>query len=296
MATWEDGPEYAPLTRPDHFDAPEVAPLDEAPPRARAVDDAPAERPRFGDPDQPVPALASLHAHDALDERDPTTAFETSTAALTSDTSAWSAAHWSPPTGPPVTPAVSAGWGPPTGTPASAESAPDPLGSGQRTVLRPPPAQPITLSSHHGAAQLPGQAPQPGTPEWFGPGPQAGPPAPLTLGSFLGAITPGVLIFLLAGGVIPVLSPILFVIAFTLSSRITVAAVPVRRTFIGASVALGLIGLILIFVGGDLSQWWGTFGLFSLVGCWAVLLIAAALVLRALQNGETSTPRRSNWG
>ena len=54
MATWEDGPEYAPLERPADFSQPRVAALDTAPERPEPVALAPKERPSFSEPPVPV--------------------------------------------------------------------------------------------------------------------------------------------------------------------------------------------------------------------------------------------------
>ncbi|MCW2812159.1 MAG: hypothetical protein JWP61_2617, partial [Friedmanniella sp.] len=91
MATWEDGPEYAPLERPSGFDQPVVAALDDPEPVARPADGAPDERPAFTDPDQPVRELASL-APTLGPTRDPGLPFETVSTTMTS-ASAWGSAH-----------------------------------------------------------------------------------------------------------------------------------------------------------------------------------------------------------
>src|SRR5690349_19511259 len=99
MASWEDGPEYAPIERPDGFSVPDAPALSVAPPRVQPAADAPVERPRFGDPSVPVIALADLVP--APDEpRDPTLPYDVVSSALTSGDSAWSAVHWRAPAGP----------------------------------------------------------------------------------------------------------------------------------------------------------------------------------------------------
>lgn len=313
MATWEDGPEYAPVERPQEFRAPDVAPLDQAPSRSLRSDAAPDERPDLQPPQQPVAALDMLTATDAHETRDPTQAFQVVQAVMTDSTSAWSAArstvltspvqqHWAPPSGAPV---ISGAPGPSTpGAPDHQGQPGDSLGSGRRSILTPPPNQPIQLSGQPATA---GSHPSPGSNEWFGPGsqPTAAEPPPITLGGFLAALTPFVLITLLIGGLIPPISPIVFVVAFALSSRIIVAGDWVRRTFVGGAIVLGLVAVVTIFTGPTLGEWWSTVGLTSLVVCWAVLLISAVLVLRALQAGGPGTAelhggqrpdRRNSWG
>ena len=58
MATWEDGPEYAPLERPANFTAAATAPLSTAPPVVQMAAYAPKQRPGFGQPPAPVAPLA----------------------------------------------------------------------------------------------------------------------------------------------------------------------------------------------------------------------------------------------
>ena len=96
MATWEDGPEYAPLVRPAVFDQPQVAPLAMAPPVQQMASLAPKDRPRFADPPVPVAPLATL-IPPVADVRDPQQPFDVASSALTTD-SGWGGVHWSPPT------------------------------------------------------------------------------------------------------------------------------------------------------------------------------------------------------
>ena len=60
MATWEDGPEYAPLVRPDAFTEPTIPPLSSTPPVEQLAAAAPKERPAFADPRDSVAPLERL--------------------------------------------------------------------------------------------------------------------------------------------------------------------------------------------------------------------------------------------
>ena len=60
MASWEDGPEYAPIERPDGFSVPSAAPLSVTEPYVQHAADAPIVRPVFGTPQAPVRPLADL--------------------------------------------------------------------------------------------------------------------------------------------------------------------------------------------------------------------------------------------
>ena len=94
MATWEDGPEYAPLERPEAFAEPAVATVGlQAPPPSPSAAPAPVERPVFADPTQPVPALATLVPEPPA-ARNPEQPFDVVSSVMTADTSAWASAHW----------------------------------------------------------------------------------------------------------------------------------------------------------------------------------------------------------
>jgi hypothetical protein len=148
MATWEDGPEYAPIERPSHFQNPDAPPLTAAPQRAHVAASAPESRPGFEYPSTPVRPLASLIPMVRDEPRDPQKPFAVVSSTMTSD-SAWGAVHWAAPTGRPVGPTV--GWSPAVVT------------------SHPRPDQPIAVGTAFG--QKPGHFPAPGTPGWFGPPP-----------------------------------------------------------------------------------------------------------------------------
>lgn len=296
MATWEDGPEYAPLARPDEFSAPETAPLDVAPPYATTVQDAPDDRPDFGSPEAAIP-LATLSAAPSEESRDPGTPFAVATAAITEESTAWSAAHWSPPSGPPVAPGEVSPvgpWGPPTGAPAG-PSGPIGLGTGQRQVTGPSPDQPIRLSGsdrNTTAAALP----QAGSVEWFGPGPTPPAPAasPVTLSLFVTALSPVVLIFLLIGGLVQPMAAVAFIVAFACSALVKVSRPLVRRVFLVAAITIALITLIGLLLPN--TDFFGVLNLMSQVTSWCVLLISSTLVFLSLRRGERPQQQKVVWG
>ena len=92
MATWEDGPEYAPRVRPESFSSAEVPPLESVPPVSAPVE-APRDRPEFRQPPAEVAPLAAL-VPTVADRRDPETPFDVVGSTVTSMDSAWGAAHW----------------------------------------------------------------------------------------------------------------------------------------------------------------------------------------------------------
>ena len=284
MATWEDGPEYAPLERPDAFDAPSSVAADLAPPSpAPAETPAPLARPAFADPTQPVPQLADLVPEPPV-QRDPNEPFDVVASLATAESSAWAAAHWSPPSAPAAPPAIA---------PPSAPQFPPP----QFPPTQSPPTQ-------LPAAQLPGPPayppasapyPAPGTPQWFVPGPgyqQPGrPPAAPTARTVLAAVTPGVLITLALGGLIWVLAPVTVVLAYLLTGRMTHGRTPTRATF---GVVLGLLGavglLALVSADGLFSLWWNTLAAWACFGSWVLLVAAIIAAYRALKQGHPDPP------
>lgn len=272
MATWEDGPEYAPLERPDAFDAPSMSTADlTPPPPAPAEAPAPLARPAFADPSQPGPPLADLVPAPPA-QRDPNEPFDVVASLATADSSAWAAAHWSPPASPapPLPPA--------------------------------PPLQPAQLPPQANQFQAPppyppagAPYPAPGTPQWFVPGPgyqqPAYPPAKPTARTVLAAVTPGVLISLAIGGLIWTLAPVTVVLAYLLTGRMTHGRTPTRATF---GVVLGLLGavglLALVSADGLFSQWWDTVAAWACFGSWVLLVASIIAAYRALQQGRPDPP------
>lgn len=302
MATWEDGPEYAPLERPTEFGTPAAEPLDTAPPPAEVAPRLPVDRPAFTGPSVPVAPLETLVPVPA-DVRDPGLPFEVVSSNLTSG-SAWGSAHQASPAAaaPAVLPAPTApAWPGPAALPAP----PWPSNSQPGSATAPPapawpPAQPTP--PWPGTAtppNAPAGFPNPGTPQWFGPGPYGEQPtaAPVGPRAVLDAATPGLLAVLAVGAVIFVLSPVLLVVAYALSSRVAVARDAVRRS-LGISLAavgfFGLVGLTRDLLG--FSEWWSFVGIWSLLLCWGMLVTVSALVFRGLRNatGAPPAPRR-DW-
>lgn len=268
MATWEDGPEYAPLERPAAFSEPPGARLEDAVAVPDPSADAPVQQPRFDAPSTPVAPLARLVPAETGIPRDPHQPFDVVSATLIPNpagpfgsspvhaaTGAWGAAHWTPPSqaggqtpGP---------WGPPVGTPWPAPTTPFPVSG--------PGPQPVGT----------GGFPAPGSPQWFGPGPAVpSPPPPVVdAGAIVTAMTPGVLITL-AVGLVYWLAPFTLCIAFFLTARIQVAKVAVQRAFLGA---LGVL-VVAAAVGaltnlGTFGDWW------SVVARWALFLSVVMLVV-----------------
>jgi hypothetical protein len=279
MATWEDGPEYAPLNRPDAFTEPSTPPLSFAPPQEQLAALAPKERPAFADPPEPVEPLANL-IPPVEPPRDPAIPFEVVSTALTSADSAWGAAHWTSPASHPAGPTV--------------PQLPGPAGASW-----PPPTEPLPPVT--GPPPNANGFPTPGTTEWFAPAPYQQPSAPssVTARQVFETATPGVCICLLIGGLVPLVSPIMLGVAFGLSSRIHVASAQIRRTFTTALSMLGVFALLGVFAGAtSFGDWWRSVSLWSLVINWVTLVVVLVLVHRELKRraGGDQSGSRSHWG
>ncbi|GAB2588850.1 MFS transporter [Microlunatus antarcticus] len=284
MATWEDGPEYAPHERPQYFaDAP-VAPLEQAPPAARPADGQPTSRPHFDEPSAPVAALATL-VPEPPDERDPHLPFDTVTTTLTSE-SPWGASQpfvASAPFAATASELASA----PTSGPLPQILPTGPVGQG----VPQPPADPYAF-------------PVPGTPEWFAPPPTTygdqRQPGRVDAKQVVEAATPGLCIVLAVGGLIYVLAPVMLIVAVILSTRVKVAQRAVRIAFriaAGAVAFFALVGLVRSVFDGD--PWWSYVGLWSLLICWVMLGVTLLVVRQGLSRPRppAATPPSSNpWG
>lgn len=285
MATWEDGPEYAPRERPAGFDAPAVAPLDVAPRRLDPSAGAPVVAPEFRQ-EHPQPPLATF-APDEGPQRDPQEAFTVASATLTEDTNAWGAvahhhaeaqAQWAPPTGAPIAA------GPPQAVPH-----PD-------AVLGPPqvdPMSPITLTQGRrgpGDAPFPppgDQAPVAGPPApWQ---PQAAPPAPVTftVGGWFQAMRPATVALLVLGGLFWVISPLCFAGAAWSAWGIRRRSEWIRNAVMVGVGVLGVTGVLTaVMLAGDLAGTWQVLGQVSMVVCWLFLATIAGIIGTSLARGE----------
>jgi len=266
MATWRDGPEYAPTARPDAFVEPVAQPLDAPEPADHPGADAPAEHPRFTAPEQTAPDLAALLPA-TVPERDPRLAFEVVTTALTQDT-AWGAAHSAPAL-------ATAAWTP---LQPFTESAPV---SG--SIPPPPTTQPR-------AAVNPQPFPAPGTPGWFAPPDLAQryqPPPQVSLGHVVRALTPGVLIALLIGALLNPMSVVMLGLSFVLSSRIAYRRKQVQLLYL---IAMGLVGLVggatLVFDGFYLPSAWSAVSVTAQAMCWLLPFGLGLVIALALGKGE----------
>lgn len=312
MATWEDGPEYAPVDRPTEFALPAgPATVLTAEPPAPRMAEPPVQRPVFNQPPVPVAELAALIPV-APDTRDPQLPFEVAAATLTSD-SVWGSAGGplgptaSPtepfrpslvgptlvgPSAPTAYPPPPGPWGPP----------PDPSLPGSRGAV---PVGPIVNGPGpygpppNGSYPPPPGFPSAGTPGWFGPGPAQPPPVrgPVTVGQVVAAATPGLVVTLVVAGLIPVTSPVMLVIATLLTRQVRTAGSRVRLVLRIAVGFVAFIGLVVGLSGSSygFADWWSVVGGWSVFTSWVSLVVVLLLVTLELRK-TGAPPRRANWG
>jgi hypothetical protein len=299
MATWEDGPEYAPVVRPDSFAAADAPPLPVVPPVEASGPPEPIERPFFDQPGAPVAPLETL-IPPLEDVRDPAVPFDIASSTLTEATSAWSAAHWSPPSGPPAATGLAPGFPAPAGLPPAGLATAGLAPVAEAPVSPwPPPDQPFAPPPP--SATPVGGFPAPGTVQWFAappapPGPP--PPPPSGPAAIVAALTPGVIICLAVGGIVWPLAPVAFGLAFALTSRMRAGEVLTRALFGIASGLLVLVLVLGILLGdGVFGDWWELLSRWAQVLSWVMLVVSWIVVWRDLRSGGPyGDPTRSPWG
>lgn len=277
MASWEDGPEYAPVERPSGYTEPAVEPLEMAPPRETPFADVPMVRPRDyavqGD-ERPL----SSYEPELGPSRDPGQPFEVARSTMTEVDSAWGLVHHYH--------VDAEGWPPPS----------DPA--------YPDPRTPIQV---HGAGQPAAFAPTPGhDPEWLPDSPvqahwgspeTAPTPRAVTFGAVINAMTVPTFAILLIGGLaiaVPFfswLSPLMFILAFATATQIAYRRHWVRNTFLVASGALGATLVAgALMSGGSLRTLMELVTAVSTATCWIVLAALMVIMWQALSNGEQPDP------
>lgn len=265
MATWQDGPEYAPRERPAAFVVPPVPPLAASGPAAASpAPPAPESEPSFVGPSDPQPELAALVPAGAPG-RNPNLPFEVITAAVTSGT--WSSGSS------PNTPAGH----PPT----EPFTQPGPPLSGYL---------PVQTAVQPAAQVNPAPFPAPNTPQWFAPPPESRVPAappPVSVGQIWRAATPGVLIPLVIGMVFSWMSILMLAISFALSARIAYRKEAIRRAYGVALVVVGAIGVLSVLSNGlDADLLFGALSAGAQIVCVFLPFVVGLIVGAALRAGE----------
>ena len=283
MANWTDGPEYAPLDRPDAFQAPAAEPL-EAPP---AVPDpaagAPIAQPWWQPPQVPVVPLEALVPAAGLPPRDPRLEFSTVSSKITTG-SVW---------GPARAADGAAGvptWTPdqPLGNPAAGRPGHDASSAGAvpAPALGPPPAA-LNFPPPQQAAP---SFPQPGTPDWFAPPPQARwqpPNQTVSVAQMWRGATPGAMIPLLVGALLSPLSVMMIVLSGFLASRVQYRPGQVRRSYLWVGGLLALIAAFSLLNNDfDLSTAWDVVAGWAQLACWILPVVVMLQVGAGIRANE----------
>lgn len=274
MATWLDGPEYAPHERPAEFAAPRVPQLGTAPTRPRPSAGAPHVAPADYRQERPVAPLSNHGAPEA-EYRDPHEAFAVAHNTMTAGED---------PTPQPTDPRqpLSATTGVDHGRQPSAWGAAH-ADSEYSLVNRPIP--PL------GSGQ-----PQPGQ-QWAPPsGRPAGRPGPVTALQVLQATQAGVVISLLVGGLFGAFTwvpPIALVAAMVFSFGVRQARATVQTT-LATSTAIAVVWFLMAVLlnGLQVGPAIQSTSLIAVVLCWLALVVVLAMVTRSLSRGELPAPRR----
>ncbi|HEY3337466.1 MAG TPA: hypothetical protein VGK18_03090 [Propionicimonas sp.] len=267
MASWQDGPEYAPQERPAAFVVPPAAPLSDPTPAPVTVPEPPIGEPSFTPPSATQPDLAAL-VPSAAPGRNPTLPFEVVTATVTN------AGGWA------TTPApgqAEAGQRPPT----QPFNAPGPSLNGYL------PVQPTVAPN---AQVNPAPFPAPGTPQWFAPPPGSrvpDAPPPVTIGQIWTAATAGVMVPLIIGALFNWFSILMLALSFALSARIVYRHDAVRRSYIGALIVVGVLGMMsMLSVGYSSDLLFQSLSDGSQFACVVLFFVIGLIVGAALRAGE----------
>lgn len=271
MATWEDGPEYAPAERPAAFVTPDAPQLPVPGPVTDPAAGAPEAPPATWEA-VPQPDLSTYVPRDP-DVRDPARAFAVSATPLTSG-SAWGSVHSAAPGG-----GAANAWSPEKPLVTANSSAP---------VSRP---QAPTAMAGPAPQVNPQPFPSPGTPAWFSPAgpyqPVARGPRPVEIMDMVNGTTLGVLVPLLLGGLLYQLSIPMLGLAWILSTRVTYRRAQIARLF----TSLGsVVGLVAFMTYGNLlygfGEWWNGISVWACVACWIALVVSPLLVGAGIRAGD----------
>lgn len=268
MATWQDGPEYAPQERPAAFVVPVAPPLVDPTPAPDVAAAPPTGEPLFTPPSASQPDLAAL-VPSAAPGRNPNLPFEVVTTTVTS------AGGWA--TGPPT-----------AGDQAVAERMPtQPFNGPGPSLSGYLPVQPTVTPN---AQVNPAPFPAPGTPQWFAPPSESRvPDAPptVTVAQIWNAATAGVMVPLIIGALFNWFSILMLALSFALSARIAYRHDAVRRSYIGALIVVGMLGMMsMLSVGYSSDLLFQNLSDGSQFACLVLFFVIGLIVGAALRAGE----------
>jgi hypothetical protein len=254
MASWTDGPEYAPSARPAAFVAPLAQALASEPPPL-VIDGPPSEEPSFVPPQEPAPDLREL-VPSAAPGRNPNLPFESMTTPIAAA---------------PVTAAER--------RPDQPFNAPGPPLTGYLPVQ--PVVQPNTQVN-------PAPFPAPGTPGWFAPPPgQPVIPAPssVDLPQIWRATTSWVMVPLLLAMFIVPIAPVALIVAWLSTVQIRYRRVAIRRAYLIALILIGGISFVSVLADQSISLW-DPLTVTSCIAAWVLVFVTPGIVGAALRSNE----------
>lgn len=283
MADWTDGPEYAPLARPDAYAPSGAAALADVTAPTLAPD-TPTERPEFqsgaGVPlDQLIPQR--------VDDRDPSMPFAVVASVMT-------AAGALPSRTPPG--AAAAPW--------SGAGAPGPIPQGQpwapqQPMVLPdlPAPDPMPMAAAHPAPQVNPQGfPTQDPAQWYTSNQLLTPPtAPVPAKSLTQAIGWPVLLLLASGGLVPFFGALGWVAPVCLIGATAVAAQRLRYRrgeAVKTLVVIGVSAVLLALLDAanasrpGVATWWSSVCGWAQAGCWVAVPALMFMVGSALRRGE----------
>ena len=254
MASWQDGPEYAPSVRPSAFVAPVAVALDSQPPAAPIDEGVPGLEPSFVAPEQPTPDLRAL-VPSAAPGRNPTLPFESATTPLT-----------------------------------SAEDAPalrsplEPFSTGGPSLSGYLPTQPVLQPT---AQVNPATLPMSMAQQWAPPAPatRVQGAVPVTIRQIWQATTGWVLIPLLVGMFVTPIAPVCLLVAAVSTAQVRFRRAAVRRAYQVAGVAVIAISFLVATL-DDTTDFWSLLSIMSQVSCWVLAVFTPGIIGAALRNGE----------
>lgn len=254
MASWQDGPEYAPASRPSAFVAPVAVALDSPEPEPAVAADVPAAEPSFVPPEQPTPDLRAL-VPSAAPGRNPNLPFESTTTALTS--------------------AVEV---------TGARSPLEPFTTGGPSLTGYLPPQPVVQPN---AQVNPAAVPMSMAQQWAPPSPatRVQGPRPVTISQIWQATTGWVLVPLLIGMFVNPIAPVGLLVAAVSTAQLRYRRATVRRGYQIAGVGVVAISLLVATV-DDSADFWTLVAAMSQVACWVLAVFTPGIIGAALRNGE----------
>ena len=153
-----------------------------------------------------------------------------------------------------------------------------------------PPTAPAPTLNFPPPQQAAPSFPQPGTPDWFAPPPQAQwhpPNQTVSVAQMWNAATPGVIIPLLVGALVSPLSLVMLVLSSVLAARVRYRRDQVRRSYVWAGTILAFTGVLsLLSSDFDFETAWGVLSGWAQLACWVLPIVVLLQVGAGIRANE----------